>query len=321
MLTNIKRSKSRTRKVRRSRPRRSKVKRSRRSKVKRSRRSKTRLIRKNYKTNKTSDCRMNIILDIDETLGHNISKKLWNQIPIQDKKKYNYLEYGKNIFLIRPHIKKFTKFLFDNFNVNIWTLGSRGYAQWVAHNILIDGHKNRHVKLAMWSTHDYFASGISEEGYGKDLKYLWIDTEYDSNIDPNNEEDEEYYDKYEDQRDHPIMLHNFYPCNTILIDDNKNNTTNARNNMNAIHIEPFGPFGHRKNESYQPHYNDRVLLNLIPVLEKVKKQMDKNTCSDKYFATCMYPSEGREGSVFNSDMFREYYQTHGSGLSHVHIGN
>ena len=49
--------------------------------------------------------------------------------------------------------------------------------------------------------------------------------------------------------------------------------------------------------------------------------MDKNICSDKYFATCMYPNEGREGSVFNSNMFREYYQTHGSGLSHVHIGN
>jgi hypothetical protein len=95
MLTNIKRSKSR--KVRRSRPRRSKVKRSRRSrrsKVKRSRRTKTRRIRKNYKTNKTSDCRMNIILDIDETLGHNIKKSLWDQVPERDKNKYKSRKLG-----------------------------------------------------------------------------------------------------------------------------------------------------------------------------------------------------------------------------------
>ena len=133
---------------------------------------------------------------------------------------------------------------------------------------------------------------------------------------PNNQEDEEY----EGERDHPILMHNFYPCNTILIDDNKRNTTNSRNHFNSIHIQPFDPFGHRKNQQYSPKYDDRVLLDIIPVLEKVKKQMDKNECSSKYFATCMYPEEGRNKSVFDSDMFTEYYTRHEGGLEHVHVG-
>jgi hypothetical protein len=260
---------------------------------------------------------MNIILDIDETLGHNIRKSLWDKVPENDKKKYKYLNFGKNIFVLRPHVKKFVKFLFDNFNVSIWTFGSRDYALWVAHNILIDGHKNRTVKNVMWSTHDTFAREISDEGYGKDLKYLYIDEEHDDNIDPNNEE--YYYNQYEDNKDHPIMLHNYYPCNTILIDDNKNNTTNRRNHLNSIHINGFSLFGHKKNKPYRCQYNDRILLDVLPVLEKVRVQMNKNNCSNKYFATCMYPNEGRSGRIFDSDMFKEYYKTHG-GLKHVHIG-
>ena len=270
-----------------------------------------------YKTNKTSDCRMNIILDIDETLGHNIRKSLWDQVPERDKIKYKYLNFGKNIFVLRPYVKKFVKFLFDNFNVSIWTFGSRDYALWVAHNILIDGNKNRTVKNVMWSTHDTFAKEISDEGYGKDLKYLYIDEEYDDNIDPNNEE--YYYNEYEDYKDHPIMLHNYYPCNTILIDDNKNNTTNERNHFNSIHINGFSLFGHKKNKPYRHQYNDRILLDVLPVLQKVKVQMEKNECSNKYFATCMDSDKGRSGRVFDSDMFKEYYKTHGR-LKHVHIG-
>ena len=309
-------------KVKRSRRRsRRRSKRSRRRTQKRSRR-RTQKRRKSrsrtsYKTNKTSDCRMNIILDIDETLGHNIRRSLWDQVPDSDKKKYKYLNFGNNIFVLRPHVKKFIKFLFDNFNVSIWTFGSRDYALWVAHNILIDGNKNRTVKNVMWSTHDTFAREISDEGYGKDLKYLYIDEEHDDNIDPNNEE--YYYNQYEDYKDHPIMLHNYYPCNTILIDDNKNNTTNERNHFNSIHINGFSLFGHRKNKPYRPQYNDRILLDVLPVLKKVKSQMEKNECSNKYFATCMYPEQGRSGRVFQSDMFEEYYKTHGN-LKHVHIG-
>ena len=275
-------------------------------------------ISRNYKTNKTSDCRMNIILDIDETLGHNINKRLWEMVPDEDKKKYKTMDFFGNVFVIRPHIKQFLKFLFDNFNVSIWTLGSRDYAIWVAHNILIDGNKNRHVKNVMWSTHDSFASQISENTYGKDLKYLWIDKEYDDNIDPNNEE--YYYNDYEGYSEHPFMMHNYYPCNTILIDDSHHNAANERNHFNAIHINPFSLFGSKKNKPYRPQYKDRTLLDIIPVLQKVKKQIDKNSCSDKYFATCMYPDEGRNGRVFDSALFKEYYQSHEDGPLHVHIG-
>ena len=274
--------------------------------------------KKNYKTNKTSDCRMNIILDIDETLGHNIKRNMWDMVPDKDKKKYKIMDFFGNVFVLRPHIKKFIKFLFDNFNVSIWTLGSREYAIWVAHNILIDNNKNRHVKNVMWSTHDSFSSQISENSYGKDLKYLWIDKEYDDNIDPNNEE--YYYNDYEEFPEHPFMMHNYYPCNTILIDDSTSNATNKRNHFNSIHINPFSLFGHRKNKPYRPQYNDRTLLDIISVLEKVKKQIDSNKCSDKYFATCMYPNEGRNGNVFNSDIFKEYYQSHDDGPLHVHVG-
>lgn len=301
----------------RRRSRRSKSRKIKKSKIRKSR--SRRRSKRVYKTNKTSDCRLNIILDIDETLGHNIKRSLWDRgVPEEDKKKYNTMDFSSNVFVIRPYIKKFLKFLFDNFNVSIWTLGSRDYAIWVAHNILIDNNKNRHVKNVMWSTHDSFSSQISDNAYGKDLKYLWIDREYDDNIDPNNEE--YYYNDYEGYAEHPFMMYNYYPCNTILIDDSPNNATNERNHFNAIHINPFSLFGHKKNEPYRPQYNDRTLLDIIKVLEKVKKQIDKNSCSDKYFATCMDPDKGRNGRVFDSDLFKEYYQSHNGEPLHVHVG-
>ena len=292
-------------------------------------RSPTKKSRKHRRSlKKTSDCRMNIILDIDETLGHNIKPALWDKIPEEDKAKYKYVyfEGEKKHFVLRPHLKKFIDFLYNNnFNVGIWTVGSREYAIWVANKILIDGHKDRHVKPVLWATHETFGSNISEHNYGKDLKYLWIDPEYDDEMDPNNlEEDDEIYDRYEEDKDHPIMMHNFYPCNTILIDDNQANTTNKRNHMNSIHINGFSLFGHKKNQAYTPHYDDTTLLDIIEVLKKVKKQINKHECNTEYFATCMYPKIGKNGRVFDTgDIFGKYYRSHSTGgrLPHVCLGN
>ena len=283
------------------------------------------LIPKVSKTTKTSNCRMNIILDLDEMLGHHIKLHKWEEIPDEDKGKYEYMYFpieNKN-FVIRPHAREFADYLFDHFNVGIWTAGGREYAKWIADKILINGHLDRHVNVVLWSTHDSFARRISRHKHGKDLKYLWIDEKYDDQIDPNIEDPDHYYDMYEKEKDHPILLHNFYPCNTILIDDNQANTTNGRNHFNSIHVQPFSIFGHKKNQPYKPQYNDRTLLDVIPVLEKVRKLQEQNICSPKHFATCAWPNEGRKGRVFdNEDEFGKYYKTHssGSGLPHVCIG-
>lgn len=283
---------------------------------------KSSLIPKISKSRKTSNCKMNIILDLDEMLGHHIKLHKWEEIPDEDKEKYEYLYFPieKKNFVLRPYVREFVDYLFDHFNVGIFTAGGRDYAKWIADKILINGHLDRHVNIVLWSTHDKFARRISKHNYGKDLQYLWIDEKYDDKIDPNIEDPDEYYNAYSDERDHPILLHNFYPCNTILIDDNQANATNKRNHMNSIHVQPFSFFGHKKNQPYKPQYNDTVLLDVIPVLEKVRKLQEKNICSEKHFATCAWPDIGRKGRVFDNEEFEEYYRTHDDKLPHVCIG-
>jgi len=79
-------------------------------------------------------CKLNIILDLDNTIIHSIAYSRVKYLP-----KFLDLEYidiGDFITYKRPHLERFLNFLFDNFNVGVYTLGSRDYALDIVWNFI-----------------------------------------------------------------------------------------------------------------------------------------------------------------------------------------
>ena len=75
---------------------------------------------------------MNIVLDIDETLIHAVTRKNKNA---SFSIKFNTGE--QYYILVRPGLKKFLRYVFKNFKtVNIWTAATKDYAIAIMSNIL-----------------------------------------------------------------------------------------------------------------------------------------------------------------------------------------
>jgi len=217
----------------------------------------------------TAKCeRMNVILDIDETLLYFISGKVrghsWDKLSPAEQAKYEYSTKGPTaaVMILRPHVRKFLAFLFRNFNVSLWTMSEREYAEDIASGLLtrLKTHKPNHkYKFAhLFSAdddEDHAVAAGDLNGNNKDLNWLW----------------------YKYAKDYPC----FAECNTILIDDLPANAVNNSNRHNAIKIAPFALFGEVKarTDPYEDVSRDDVLLQLIEILKKVRDHQ-KNCYND-----------------------------------------
>jgi len=126
----------------------------------------------------------NFILDLDQTL---ISAEALEEFDY-DRFKLKAKKFKKvqmeNYYLVfeRPHLQKFLDFLFDNFNVSIWTAASKDYALFIIEKIVIAGKRNRKIDYIFYSYHCN-ASEKHKKGT-KDLSMIWDIyklTQYDKN--------------------------------------------------------------------------------------------------------------------------------------------
>ena len=224
----------------------------------------------------TKTKKLNILLDIDETLIYFIKKNLrptsWDILSEKEKLKYNFIEYNGNIIIMRPHLDIFLKVLFQHFNVCLWTLSELEYAQWMANFFqkmlggdkykfkYVFGAEDENNNSFKGNTNIYHLNGSRKRhGNNKDLNWLWYDKV--------NDKGEKYFK-------------NFSECNTILIDDLPNNALNPSNLKNSIKIEPFALFGEVKDRSdpYSDVSKDKTLLNVLKFLNKILKC--KDICDD-----------------------------------------
>ena len=114
----------------------------------------------------------NIILDLDQTL---ISGECTDDYDISEyKKKMKKFEYGdmEGFYIIfeRPGLQEFLDFLFENFNVSVWTAASKDYALFIIDNMLLKNKPERKLDYIFFSYH----CDISEElkGGSKNLEML-----------------------------------------------------------------------------------------------------------------------------------------------------
>jgi len=92
--------------------------------------------------------RVNVLLDIDETLVYYISGKVrahsWDKLTPAEQAKYNFSTRSPTdgVLILRPHVREFLSYLFRYFSVSLWTLSEREYAEDIA-GVLLKLFKKR----------------------------------------------------------------------------------------------------------------------------------------------------------------------------------
>lgn len=211
--------------------------------------------------------KLNIILDIDETLIYFIKDKFraysWDKLKSATQMQYHFKTFEKtikdsdgnvsvtkDILLFRPHLKEFFTFLIENCNICFWTWSEEDYAEWIIDeinkHILTGSHKINKSKVCILSGEDA-ARSADKWNNSKDLNWLWSG--------PGAERHK--------------MFSTFHECNTILIDDLPNNSLNTSNALNSITIRPFALFGEVKDRTgkYTDVSKDTTLLHVLMLLK------------------------------------------------------
>lgn len=116
--------------------------------------------------------RMNIILDLDETLIHSFDKDIKNKKEIQKFKplfKSKEMDSDFTVFA-RPMLQDFLDYLFSKYNVSVWTAASKNYALFIIKKFILI-KPERKLDYILYSHHcdlSYDAKNAS-----KDLSMFW----------------------------------------------------------------------------------------------------------------------------------------------------
>ena len=124
-----------------------------------------------------------VVLDLDDTCIHSLvnekEAKKWKKDPKRkehvDKFKWHNMD---DYYLVceRPELQSFLDYLFEKFNVIVWTAASKDYALFIIKNAIIAGRANRQLSYIFFDYH----CDISQEVYksqGEPQKSLKLLTE------------------------------------------------------------------------------------------------------------------------------------------------
>jgi len=193
----------------------------------------------------------NIFLDIDQTLIAAVRLDNLDEDDEEDDDEdfYDFKKYKNKavefsfenmddyyIIFERPHLQEFLDYLFENFNVSIWTAASKDYALFIIEHIIKAGKNERRLDYTFFSHHCSLSSKLKNGT--KDLSMLW--------------------DVYKDSK--------YNRFNTFILDDYDEVKKTQPNN--CIEIRPF--FFTKKGSE-----KDRVLLDLIDDFKEIKKNINK----------------------------------------------
>ena len=149
-------------------------------------------------------CRLNVILDLDNTLIYTLYK---THQPFEDQglKAKNILVDGRvHRTYQRPYLEHFLDFLFKNFNVGVLTAGTKGYADQIVWNF-IQNVLGRKVDFILSREDVNLANQYL--GGNKNMKYIFD----------------------------VIKPYDYHRCNTILIDDHPE--VHKTNPFNTLKVE------------------------------------------------------------------------------------
>lgn len=176
----------------------------------------------------------NFILDLDQTL---VSAEPTEEFKPKSDRNFTKHNMGGYYFVFeRPYLQDFLTFLFDNFNVSIWTAATKDYALYIIDNIILKKNSNRKIDYIFFAYH----CNISEDHKNatKALSMFW--------------------DVYK--------MPGYDKCNTIILDDyDEVCETQPKNCI------PIPQFDYNNDDSI----NDKFLQKLIPELKKLAEKHEK----------------------------------------------
>ncbi len=169
--------------------------------------------------------KFNILLDLDQTLISAEADEEYDFVKNREKaKKFEFHDMdGYYIVFERPGLQKFLDFIFENFNVSVWTAASKDYALFIVDKILLQNKPKRHLDWIFFSYHCDISRKLLNGT--KDLSILW--TLY--------------------------KITGYDPENTIIIDD-YDEVYNTQKNNCIIAI----PFEFTDDDSHKDQYLQRL---------------------------------------------------------------
>jgi hypothetical protein len=186
--------------------------------------------------------KMNVILDLDNTIINALDDKDRRKLPIEYSKKFAYADYIPFFRIYaRPYLQEFLDFLFENFNVAVMTAAEKDYALFIINKFILN-KEDRKLEFIFFR----YQVDLSVELYGgmKDLRILW-DT---------------------------FKVNNFYPSNTVIIDDL--DLVYQANPYNALRIPGFSIVDEDTGKPNFESAKDKELLNMMEQLKYLKNIFD-----------------------------------------------
>lgn len=175
--------------------------------------------------------KFNVILDLDNTLLNSLTFREVKKFPKTKEEKFDYVDMDKSFRVyFRPYLQKFLDYLFTNFNVSVWSAGSKSYVSYIVENIILSNPK-RKLDLVLFSYHCSYSKRFLK--CTKDINMLWEE----------------------------LKLKGYTKYNTVIIDDLPEiHKTIPNYTIKADYFDVL-----KKNSE-----NDRFLLDTIKTLDKFK---------------------------------------------------
>jgi len=184
--------------------------------------------------------KLNVILDLDSTLINAVENRDKIKVPSDSGLLYkDWIPFFR--IYERPYLQEFLDYLFDNFNVSVFTAADKDYALFIVDKFVLNKNPKRKLDFFFFRYH----VELSNKHYSgvKDLRLIWD----------------------------LFKIYGFYPCNTLIIDDL--NLVEKTNPYNTIPIKAFDVLD--KNGNYNTTMvNDDSLLSTIEKLKYIKQRFD-----------------------------------------------
>jgi len=181
--------------------------------------------------------KFNIVLDLDNSLISSIPMDTYKKLSKKNIDKMNSMTHYQmnNVYMVfeRPCLQEFLNYIFENFNVSVWSAASKDYVLFIVKHILLNG-KNRKIDYIFYAYH----CDVSLKYYKnpKKLNLLW----------------------------EKFKLPQFNKNNTIIIDDLDDVADKQK--CNVFHIKNF-EFTNSKSE------NDNHLCKLLTKVKNLKSNV------------------------------------------------
>ena len=161
----------------------------------------------------------NIVLDLDETLISSIEPQIFEKYKETLVYKEHFVFENSYYIFSRPGVQDFLDFVFENYNVSVWTAASLDYALFIIQYIIIANKPNRKLDYIFFNAH----CDISQRTYNnaKQLKQLW----------------------------EVFKLDQFDENNTVIIDDRPDLKLNQENNV--INCIPYFVYDESTNDGLE----------------------------------------------------------------------